>query len=46
MTCNRAVGDFRDDPMTFLRLALYLLRPPAAGVVRPAPPVDLGELAP
>jgi Recombination endonuclease VII len=32
-TCNRTVGEFRDDPMTFLRLALYLLNPPARSVV-------------
>jgi len=32
-TCNQAVGDFRDDPMTLLRLALYLINPPAREVL-------------
>ena len=27
--CNRMVGWFRDDPLTFLRLAEYLEAPPA-----------------
>lgn len=27
--CNRMVGHFRDDPATFLRLADYLVNPPA-----------------
>ena len=27
--CNRMVGHFRDDPSTFLRLADYLVNPPA-----------------
>lgn len=32
-TCNRAIGDFRDDPLTLLRLALYLINPPAREVL-------------
>lgn len=32
-TCNQAIGDFRDDPLTLLRLALYLLNPPARAVL-------------
>lgn len=32
--CNRMVGHFRDDPATFLRLADYLVNPPARAVLR------------
>jgi hypothetical protein len=32
-TCNRLIGFFRDDPVTLFRLALYLINPPARGVV-------------
>jgi hypothetical protein len=39
-TCNRAIGDFRDDPMTLFRLALYLINPPARGVVYDGHTID------
>lgn len=32
--CNRMVGHFRDDPATFLRLAEYLVNPPAREALR------------
>lgn len=32
--CNQAVGHFRDDPQAFLRLAEYLVNPPARAVLR------------
>lgn len=30
--CNQLLGHFRDDPQTFLRLANYLINPPAKKV--------------
>jgi hypothetical protein len=32
-TCNQVIGAFRDDPLTLLRLANYLLNPPGRGVL-------------
>lgn len=32
--CNQLVGHFRDDPQAFLRLAEYLVNPPARAVLR------------
>jgi hypothetical protein len=32
-TCNQQIGDQRDDPLTFFRLALYLANPPALSVL-------------
>lgn len=30
--CNQVIGDFHDDPVRFLRLAVYLLNPPSSQI--------------
>jgi hypothetical protein len=32
-TCNRTLGHFRDDPVALIRMALYLIHPPAREVL-------------
>jgi hypothetical protein len=32
-TCNRTIGEYRDNPELFVRMANYLLRPPARDVL-------------
>lgn len=43
-SCNEVIGLFHDDPVRFLRLAMYLLRPPARKILDPTAVVSDNDL--